>query len=300
MNSYRFTQENNIKAFAKSNLSFKDSSINYSNLLSLDGSFTSKCVGIKYVTAGTEKYIVNGKTHHVSSKQFLVLNKGQKFECTLKSSIPVLGACISLGVDLVRQANDYLMRSTDDLLSTPIMSNQPEPEFHECVYSQHDKFSTYIAAVIKQDQYSDPGESAEFYQELAVELLLSQKEIFSQIHKIKALKDSTRKELYNRLYQAKMIIDSTDAEKINIPGLAIACAVSEFHFYRSFKIAFGVSPYKYVVSRRLDKAKLLLTSNTKKSITDIAYEAGFTDIYSFSRSFKKHFRHSPSELLNVI
>jgi len=35
-------------------------------------------------------------------------------------------------------------------------------------------------------------------------------------------------------------------------------------------------------------------------VTDLAYEAGFTDIYSFSRSFKKHFKMCPSSSLHPV
>ncbi len=109
---------------------------------------------------------------------------------------------------------------------------------------------------------------------------------------------NSNKELFDRLSKAKNAIDEDISRKININALAKEATLSEFHFYRSFKNAFGISPYQYVLNKRLEKSMELLKEG-KFMLTEIAYQVGFNDIYSFSKSFKKHFNSCPSQLLSA-
>ncbi|GMK41894.1 hypothetical protein PCCS19_49530 [Paenibacillus sp. CCS19] len=76
----------------------------------------------------------------------------------------------------------------------------------------------------------------------------------------------------------------TDA--ITIEDLASIAKQSRFHFIRSFKSSFGVTPYQYVLRLRIDEAKRLLTVSDR-SITDIAMRLGFSSGSAFYRAFVK-------------
>ncbi|PWV95885.1 AraC-like DNA-binding protein [Paenibacillus cellulosilyticus] len=76
----------------------------------------------------------------------------------------------------------------------------------------------------------------------------------------------------------------TDA--ITIEELASIAKQSRFHFIRSFKSSFGVTPYQYVLRLRIDEAKRLLTISDR-SITDIAMRLGFSSGSAFYRAFVK-------------
>ena len=108
--------------------------------------------------------------------------------------------------------------------------------------------------------------------------------------------NAVNKDLHQRLIKAKSVIDAEFSKKMSIHSLAKHATLSEFHFYRSFKNAFGISPHQYVLNKRLNRAVELLKEGDYL-LTDIAYEVGFTDIYSFSKSFKKRFNTCPSQLL---
>lgn len=107
---------------------------------------------------------------------------------------------------------------------------------------------------------------------------------------------SVKNELYARLQRAKSAVDQDISRKINISSLAREANLSAFHFSRLFKNAFGISPYQYVLNSRLDRSVELLKAGDFL-LTEIAYEVGFNDIYSFSKSFKKRFNTCPSRLL---
>ena len=71
--------------------------------------------------------------------------------------------------------------------------------------------------------------------------------------------------------------------------------VSEAHFARSFKDAFGVPPHRYLLTRRIERAKALLR-DTDLAITDIAFQTGWNSLGTFGRMFRDITGESPSEL----
>lgn len=76
--------------------------------------------------------------------------------------------------------------------------------------------------------------------------------------------------------------------------LARISAVSEAHFARSFRDAFGLPPHRYLLARRIERAKALL-GETKSSIAAIAFETGWKSLGSFGRTFRDVTGESPSE-----
>lgn len=65
-------------------------------------------------------------------------------------------------------------------------------------------------------------------------------------------------------------------------------------FRRDFEAYYGITPGKWLTIKRLEKARLLLSSS-EKSIGDITFECGFENVSHFSRIFKKKFNLTPSE-----
>jgi methylphosphotriester-DNA--protein-cysteine methyltransferase len=62
-----------------------------------------------------------------------------------------------------------------------------------------------------------------------------------------------------RLRKAKDRMDREFERPLDVPALASSAAMSTGHFSRSFKAAFGESPYSYLMTRRIERAKALLT-----------------------------------------
>ena len=75
-------------------------------------------------------------------------------------------------------------------------------------------------------------------------------------------------------------------ESIGLADLAMLVSLSEFHFVRQFKASTGYTPYQYLVWRRVEQAKGLL-SHPLLPITDIALRLGFSDGSHFARVFRK-------------
>lgn len=96
-----------------------------------------------------------------------------------------------------------------------------------------------------------------------------------------------------RLRRARDMINRSYTEPLDVPALARAVAMSTGHFARSFKAAFGESPYSYLMTRRIERAKALLRRGDL-SVTDVCMEVGWTSLGSFSARFTELVGESPS------
>jgi len=90
-------------------------------------------------------------------------------------------------------------------------------------------------------------------------------------------------------------MDAASDEEWPIPRLAKVSGVSEAHFARSFKDAFGVPPHRYLLTRRIERAKALLR-DTHRPIIDIAFETGWSSLGTFGRVFRDITGESPTAL----
>ena len=102
-------------------------------------------------------------------------------------------------------------------------------------------------------------------------------------------------ELLRRLLRAKDRMDAASHEEWPVRRLARVSGVSEAHFARSFKEAFGVPPHRYLLTRRIERATALLR-DTDLSITEIAFQTGWDSLGTFGRTFRDVTGESPSEL----
>jgi AraC-like DNA-binding protein len=100
-------------------------------------------------------------------------------------------------------------------------------------------------------------------------------------------------DLLRRLLRAKDRMDAASHEEWPVERLAKVSGVSEAHFARSFKQAFGLPPHRYLLTRRIERAKTLLR-DTDLSITDIAFETGWESLGTFGRTFRDITGETPS------
>jgi transcriptional regulator GlxA family with amidase domain len=100
-------------------------------------------------------------------------------------------------------------------------------------------------------------------------------------------------ELLRRLLRARDRMDAASHEQWPVRRLARVSGVSEAHFARSFKQAFGVPPHRYLLTRRIERASALLR-DTALSITEVAFQAGWESLGTFGRTFRDVTGESPS------
>jgi transcriptional regulator GlxA family with amidase domain len=88
-------------------------------------------------------------------------------------------------------------------------------------------------------------------------------------------------------------MDRDYAQPLDVPALARTALMSPGHFSRSFRTAFGETPYSYLMTRRIERAKALLRRGDL-SVTDVCFEVGCTSLGTFSTRFTELVGESPS------
>ena len=96
-----------------------------------------------------------------------------------------------------------------------------------------------------------------------------------------------------RLRRARDRMDRDYAQPLDVPTLAREALMSAGHFSRSFRAAYGETPYGYLMTRRIERAKALLRRGDL-SVTDVCVEVGCTSLGSFSSRFTELVGVSPS------
>lgn len=97
-----------------------------------------------------------------------------------------------------------------------------------------------------------------------------------------------------KIKDAQCYIIENYNKDIRIAELSALSGITEAHFRRLFKEIYGMSPVKYINSLKVNQAKGLM-ENSNLSISQIAEQVGCSDVYYFSRMFKKHTGLSPLE-----
>jgi AraC-like DNA-binding protein len=96
------------------------------------------------------------------------------------------------------------------------------------------------------------------------------------------------------LLRAKDLVDARYREPLDVATLARAARLSPWHFSREFRRAFGASPHRYLLERRLERAAALLRA-TDRSVADICLTVGLRSVGSFTTSFGRTFGVTPTE-----
>jgi transcriptional regulator GlxA family with amidase domain len=96
-----------------------------------------------------------------------------------------------------------------------------------------------------------------------------------------------------RLRQARDRMDRDYAQPLDVPALARTALMSAGHFSRSFREAYGETPYSYLMTRRIERAKALLRRGDL-SVTEVCFAVGCTSLGSFSTRFTELVGESPS------
>ena len=95
------------------------------------------------------------------------------------------------------------------------------------------------------------------------------------------------------LRRARDLIDRDYAQPLDVPSMARAALMSPAHFSRKFRATYGETPYSYLMTRRLERAKALLRQG--KSVTETCVAVGCTSLGSFSSRFTEIVGVTPSQ-----
>lgn len=278
----------------------KESSlVNFSIFNELETDLLFRSFSIKHVLEGCENYKIDGTNFKIKKGEYLLANNFSGGKLHIESHEPVKGLCIDISPKIISEvaiAFKYpdTIDNQNELHQFFCSSLYPENKYQ--INNTHlGNALLEISTIIKSNPNHKFEFTNEFYYNLAEKLVVEQHTFFKQVRTIKSVKTQTKKAIFRKIYLGKNYMDANFITIKNIKEIADLCTMSEYQFFRIFKLIFKVSPYQYLNEKKLCLAQQLL-QNPTISISDIALQSGFIDLPTFSKNFKKHIGISPQQL----
>jgi len=250
-----------------------------------------KNFSIKILLKGQARYTTQMAVYSLNEKNNVLIAPRQQNGCVLiidEQDTELL--CIDINEQLIKQAVEKQLQYLKD----PISADYSLSGIETVQSLTETAFYCQLQQLLQQNG-AGYDKALKFDDEWY--LLLAQT-IVSTYFKEKpfsCIKQSTRVELIKRLNEGKQYIDRYYLHNPCIIDVARIALLSEFHFYRTFKELYKVTPYQYVLHKRLMHAFYLL-ERTELNICEIASICNFTDVFTFSKAFKRSFSMSPQKI----
>jgi len=259
------------------------------------------CLSIKCAFGGNEFYKSQKRVYAVNDQNFLILNEGQYYSSYIFSTQPVESFTLNFTSTFAQEVIHSVKSSDEEILDDPFPGNKYIPEFVEKLYQHNNTISPLLFTIRELSKNFNANRHliAELYYPLLEQLFFLHKEIKTEINNITASRLSTRKELYKRLHYSKDYIDSCYSLPVTLEELSLISLMNTAHFLRQFKKHFRITPYQYLMHKRIQAAAGLL-KNTNLTITEICTAVGYEDPSSFTKLFKKNYGLSPEIYRNHI
>ncbi|NRS50782.1 AraC family transcriptional regulator [Brevibacillus sp. HB2.2] len=242
----------------------------------------------------------NGRAHYKTSKGFfavdegryLLLNEGE-YTISIDEDEDVESLCIFFRHGFGEEILSTFVDSTDLLLSDPYKETASIGFFEKTYHTSH-TLAFQLAALKERLTILDPesiGYEEQFHQIMQT-LLLGHLDVRKEMDALHALRQSTREELYRRISTAHDYIRAFYDQPIRLDEIAQIACLSPNHLLRAYAQVYGKTPHQHISEYRIQRAKQLL-AKLDFSMTDIAFEVGFSNPVSFSKMFKQHVGISP-------
>lgn len=269
----------------------------YSELQEWFTSNAFRSFSIKYVVEGAIRYRCSNKEYKVQKDQFLLTSKQPYVKAYFDSRQTVKSICIDICPSSINNAFAVLNAKEDHNLDNYLAGYFDHPFFFEKIYNTDNSQLSFqlkhLGETLKSASFYEELVNEEWFLMLTEHIVLHEKQNSDALKNILSKKTSTRKEIYARLLIGKEFMNDNYLQNPEIAVVARHCNLSVYHFFRSFKQAFGVSPYQFMLKLRLDHSLVLLKEN-RMSVTDVASSCGFPDVFTFSKAFKREFDLSPN------
>ena len=254
-------------------------------------------LSIKAAFGGTEDYFIDGRRVSVDDDTFAIINAGRSYGSRINALRPVHSFSVFFEPRLLEQVSHSLRGTTAELLDNPAAVPDGAIEFDERLY-EHDRV---VSPVLRQIWSAvNAGADDEGWLEEQLLMLLSR---MIRLHDqqlqvesaIAASKPATRRELLSRLGRGVDFIHARFRDPIQLRDIAAAAHLSPFHFLRTFKSVYRITPNLYL-NRKRATAALRLLQQSDWSMTMIAEHVGFGSRTSLFRHLRAEYGVEPRDL----
>lgn len=253
---------------------------------------------VKYVIDGTIHYKGHAFSYPVKKNEILIAQKQPgiiaQFD-SLKNKTKSI--CIDISPESINEVFTCLIAEkpgdlVEELISHRYKNFQLDTEVLNMEEFEGKSFLKSIASGLNRFGKNERV-SKEWVYDLAEHIIIRNARLQAKLKLLKSIKVSTRKEIIRRLLVGKSFIDENFMSIRNISEVAVHCAMSEYHFMRTFKQALQISPYQYLLKKKLEWS-IKLIREKDLFLSDIAIQCGFPDLATYSKAFKRMYHICPS------
>ena len=257
------------------------------------GTNPSPLLSLKCTFGGAASYFVDDGPHRtVDDGRFLILNEGHGYTVQKDTDRPMETFCLFFPSGFV---TELAVQANAEPLEDPIPSGRRTTEFYE--QSRPHKGGLSRRLLRFRQQVIQGNVDDDLLQEalllLADDLLKDHRAIAAHISDLPWARPATRVELFRRVHVGRDYLHGHLDHPFSLEKTARAAMLSRYHFHRAFERIIGETPLKYMQRIRLERARYRLSTGAA-SITDIAFEVGYSSVAAFSSFFRAHEGMSPS------
>lgn len=265
--------------------------IRISSLEKFEGDLAFSGLAAKFVVSGQETYHIKGRKYKVEKGEYILGNSGTIAAIEINGREDTRGLCVDVSEKLIVEVAECHFTNAPDinefLLSDQFLVNRYNAKNTNLGYALSE-----ISRKISRGEFRDELLNTELFYSIAESIVTDQQMIFEQYSKLDYKKPETKESLFRQLLEARAYMDEHLTEDIHLDVIARHAFISKYHFIRLFKATFSLSPYQYILRRRMELAKVNLAEGL--TVQDTAYALGYPDVPSFSKAFKAAYGITPS------
>ncbi len=270
-----------------------NNAVRISSLKKFEGELAFTGFAAKFVVAGHESYHIKGRKYLVEKGQYIVGNSGTIATIEINSKEVTKGLCIDISEQIITEVADYHFNQSFDikefLLSDQFLVNTYKAKNTNLGYALNE-----ISRQVSGGHHGNELLNTELFYSIAESIVTDQQMIYELYSRLQFKKHETRESLFRQLLQARDYMDEHLLDDIHLDEVIRHAFFSKYHFIRLFKSTFSLSPYQYILRKRLESARVKLQLGNP--VTATAFEIGYPDVASFSKAFKSAFGITPSSV----
>lgn len=269
--------------------------IYYSELNEWFTSNAFRSFSLKFVVDEHIYYKVDNREYRVRANHFMLASKQSDVKAYFSSLKPVKSICIDICPQSIADVYTTLTARHDDL-DTCLPAYFRYPNFYESINPALGSILGHKLRCLLShiEQNHDFSVSKEWFLDLTEKIIYKEYGNFLALKNLHSIKTTTKKEIFKRLHVGREYMDNHFLTIREIKEVAAVSSMSEYHFFRSFKQAFGITPYQYITKKKMECACELL-QDKHKTLSEIALLCNFPDVFTFSKAFKRYYGVPPSQ-----
>ena len=250
---------------------------------------------VLYVTYSKYEKDWGSVMHSHAFTEFIYIENGNGEICTLDQSYPVSrGDFVILPPNLMHTEKsstvnylEYFVLGVSNLSFTNY--NEANPSSY-CPVFDLGNLNDRIHQILK-DLWHEAQNARSGYEMMVASLYLQFNVLLQRRMKATA-EYAESSNMRREIAYIKNYIDRHYMENLSLDEISSLANISKFHMVREFSRYMGISPMAYLTERRINEAKILLSS-TNVSILDIANDTGFSSPSYFTQRFKSSTGKTP-------